>query len=267
MILYQINIHMSLNFDAETAKKLNKLYESQDAKKRRNIVLRALNPQPGEKILDIGTGLGHLALEMAEKTGKDSSIIGIDLNEPMLELARQKCENKSWIEFQNGNASSLPFSDNFFDAAVSIQVYEYLKDPNEAICEMQRVLKPGGRGVIVATDWKSTLWHSSKPERMKKVLTAWEKHCAYSDLPRKLSQILNSSRLIIQSQDVISQFNTSLNIDAYSFHILDFIKSFVIGKNGVTHEEAEAWVSDLYQLDKKGEYFFCLNQFLFLVGK
>ena len=258
---------MSINFDSNTAKKLNNLYESLDAKNRRKAVLDSLQLQAGEEVLDIGTGLGHLALEMAEITGKDSKITGIDLNEPMLELAHQKCKDYPWIEFNKENATNLTFSDESFDVAVSVQVYEYVPDINKALSEMYRILKPGGRAVIVATDWKSILWHSSDQKRMNKVLSAWEDHCAYSDLPRILTQNLKKTGFNIQSHHVISQFNPGLNADAYSFHILDFIKSFVQGKNGVTPEEADAWASDLYQLDKKDEYFFCLNQFLFLMSK
>lgn len=258
---------MSITFDEHTAKKLDALYQSRDAQKRRQAVLDALQVQPGEQVLDIGTGLGHLALEMAEATGPKGEIVGVDLNEPMLEFAHRRCAEKPWVAFRVGNASKLPFEDESFDAAVSVQVYEYIADTHQVLNEMHRILKPGGRGVIVASDWKSILWHSTDPDRMNRVLSAWEEHCAYADLPRVLGKQLKQTGFDIQSQHVVSQFNSTLDPDAYSYHIINFIKSFTPGRRGVSEEEAEIWARDLAQLGEKHEYFFCLNQFLFLVTK
>jgi len=167
---------MSIKFDNDTAKKLEALYQSRDARNRRLAVLDALQLRTGESVLDIGTGLGHLALEMAELTGSQGKIIGVDLNEPMLEVARSRCMGKSEIQFQKGNATELPFEDESFDVAVSIQVCEYIKDLDRSLKEMYRVLRTKGRGVIIASDWKSTIWHSTDQVRMNKVLSAWEEH-------------------------------------------------------------------------------------------
>jgi len=102
---------------------------------------------------------------------------------------------------------------------------------------------------------------------MQKVLTAWEEHCAHSDLPRVLNPQLRQAGLSIKSQAVILQFNTTLNPDAYSFHIIGIMKNFVQGRNGVTQKEAEEWANELYTLSENEAYFFCLNQFLFLLTK
>ncbi len=258
---------MSIQFDQNTAKKLEVLYQSRDAKKRRKAVLDALQLQAGEQVLDIGAGLGHLTLEMAQQIGMTGKILGVDLNEPMLELARQRCQEFPWIEFKMGDALNIPVKEDSFDVAVSVQVYEYIKDIPQVLNEMYRILKPGGRGIIVATDWKSILWHSNVPDRMKRVLSVWEEHCAHSDLPRFLSKYLKQAGLKIKSQSPIVQFNSFLNPDAYSYSMINFIRPFAEGKQGLTKEDLEAWADELDDLEKKGEYFFCLNQFLFEVEK
>lgn len=258
---------MSIKFDKNTAEILDQLYQSKDAQKRRQAVLNALQVQTGEDVLDIGTGLGHLALEMADIVGPEGKIVGMDLNEPMLEFARIRCEAKAWIEFKAGDASQLPFKNESFDAAVSVQVYEYITDTHQVLKELNRILKPGGRAVIVASDWKSTIWHSTDQDRMNKVLLAWEQHCAYSDLPRTLGKKLREAGFNIQAQNIIQQFNSTLNADAYSYHAITFIKSFIPGRVGISKEEADLWAKDLIQLGERNEYFFCLNQFLFSVSK
>ncbi|MFK7925645.1 MAG: methyltransferase domain-containing protein [Bacteroidia bacterium] len=258
---------MSIKFDQNTAKILDQLYQSKDAQKRRQAVLDALQVQTGEQVLDIGTGLGHLALEMADLAGPEGKILGMDLNEPMLELARSRCDAKPWIEFKAGDATQLPFKDERFDAAVSVQVYEYISDTYQVLKELNRILKPGGRAVIVASDWKSTIWHSTDQVRMDKVLSVWEEHCAYSDLPRTLGKQLREAGFNIQAQNIIQQFNPTLNTDAYSYHAINFIKSFISDRGGISKEEADLWAKDLIQLGERNEYFFCLNQFLFSVSK
>ncbi len=258
---------MGLEFDDETAKKLEALYLSQDATNRRLAVVDALQLQPGEHVLDIGTGLGFVASDMASKIGVSGNVTGVDLSNPMLDFARKRCADKPWVNFQTGDATNLPLQDSSFDAAVSVQVYEYIPELMQALSEMHRVLKSGGRGVIVATDWKSTIWHSANPGRMSKMLAAWEEHCAYSDLPRVLGTQLRQAGFNIQAQKVIVQFNTTFDTDAYSYHIIDLIKSFAPGREGVTGAEAEQWADELRGLANQGEYFFCLSQFLFLFTK
>jgi hypothetical protein len=71
----------------------------------------------------------------------------------------------------------------------------------------------------------------------------------------------------LQSQRVVPQFNLSLEPNTFSYGLVNIIRSFVPGRQGVTKEEADQWSDDLRQLAEQEEYFFCLNQFLYLVTK
>ncbi len=68
----------------------------------------------GDRVLDVATGTGDLAIELARRVGPDGEVIGSDFSEGMLELARAKAAG---IEFEHGNALSLPYDDDSFDAA------------------------------------------------------------------------------------------------------------------------------------------------------
>ena len=74
-------------------------------------------------------------------------------------------------EFREGSVTDLPFPDGAFDAAVCTQVYEYVEDMPLALREAARVLRPGGRLVVLDTDWDSIVWRSSDDARMARVLT------------------------------------------------------------------------------------------------
>jgi arsenite methyltransferase len=256
-----------LQFDEQMARRIEALYKTQDALRRRQAVLNALQLEPGERILDIGTGPGFVAYEMADAVGPTGAVIGVDLSEPMLALARERCAGKPWVDFQAGEATALPAPDLVFDVAVSVQVYEYVAEVTKALAEMYRVLRPGGRAVVVSTDWDSIVWQATNRERMNRVLAAFEEHCVYSDLPRILGPKLRQASFRLRQQSVVPQFNPTYDPDTFSYSLIDIIRLFAPGRNGVTEEEAEEWVKDLRQLGEREEYFFCLNQFLYLVTK
>jgi ubiquinone/menaquinone biosynthesis C-methylase UbiE len=257
-----------LQFDDVVNRTLEALYQTRDAARRREAVLDALQLQPGERVLDIGTGPGFLAVEMAEAVGSGGQVRGIDMSEPMLNIARKRCTGgKPWVVFQPGAATELPFGDATFDAAISVQVYEYIADVAKALSEMYRVIRPGGRAVVVSTDWNAIAWHALDSVRMSRVLGAFAEHCAHTALPRTLAAKLRQAGFVLKEQRVIPQFNTIYNADTYSYQIARLISSFVSGRRGVTEEEARAWVEDLQQTGERGEYFFSLNQYLYVVVK
>ena len=107
--------------------------------------------QPGLRVLDIGTGTGVLAMELA-KLGL--SVVGIDNSPRMLEAARSKLEREQIsVELRRAEATDLPFADGEFDAAVAHMVLHSLASPGDAIREMARVVGPGG--VVVVVDFVS----------------------------------------------------------------------------------------------------------------
>jgi ubiquinone/menaquinone biosynthesis C-methylase UbiE len=81
-------------------------------------------------------------------------VVGVDISEPMIRFGRLRCADKPWVRFEMGEATQLPFPDGVFDAAISVQVYEYVREVDAALAEMFRVLRPGGRAAVVSTDWK-----------------------------------------------------------------------------------------------------------------
>lgn len=129
------------------------------------------------------------------------------------------------------------------------------------------MLRPGGRAVIVSTDWPSLTWNSSNPERMTKILDAFSEHCPHIALPRVLVPLLKTAGFAIASQSILPHFNAIYSPDTFSSLTAGLIASFVPGRRGVSEEEALAWLQDLRQTGERGEWFFSLNQYLILVEK
>jgi ubiquinone/menaquinone biosynthesis C-methylase UbiE len=256
-----------LQVDERMARLIEAIYETDESEQRRQTLLHALTPQPGERVLDIGTGPGFVANAIADVVGPTGSVLGVDISEPMLNLARKRCATKPWVELQSGNANQLPAPDNAFDIAISVQVYEYLADVLPALREMHRVLRPGGRGAIISTDWNSLTWNAGDQPQMQRILSAFAEHCAHQDLPRHLRPHLHAAGLHLTYQQIIPQFNPTYDEKRYSYHLANGIRAFVPGRQGITQEEATAWVADLQQVGAAGNYFFSLSQYLFVVTK
>lgn len=104
----------------------------------------------------------------------------------MLALANRRCETLPQVALTQADATRLPVTERAFDAVVAVQVYEYLDDVSTAVTELSRVLRPDGRAVICDADFAALVWRSPNPERMERVLDAFDDHCPQPRLGTKL---------------------------------------------------------------------------------
>ena len=121
--------------------------------RRATLDLAAL--RPGERVLDVGCGSGDLALSAARQVGSRGAVWGIDAAPQMVEVARSKAKRRRLnVQFQVEAVEVLPFPDASFDVVLSSLMMHHL--PGElrrrALAEIRRVLRPGGRIVIVDLD-------------------------------------------------------------------------------------------------------------------
>jgi demethylmenaquinone methyltransferase / 2-methoxy-6-polyprenyl-1,4-benzoquinol methylase len=101
---------------------------------------------PGDRALDVATGTGDLAIELSRRVGPEGEVVGSDFSEGMLELARGKAPE---LRFEHGNALALPYDDDSFDAATVGFGARNFSDLPQGLREMGRVVRPGGRVVIL----------------------------------------------------------------------------------------------------------------------
>src|SRR5581483_9833713 len=125
----------TLRFDDEASRKAEAAYLTPDVVEQRRVTRAVLALEQGEDVLDIGSGMGLLASEMAVEVGAGGSVAGIDPSQSMLALAqaRRRPERSAEIRYVAGDACTLPFEDEMFDAAVATQVYEYVQDMPAAL--------------------------------------------------------------------------------------------------------------------------------------
>jgi len=110
---------------------------------------------PGGRALDVATGTGDFALELAARVGAGGEIVGVDFSERMLELARAKADARAAssgagaVRFETGNALALAYADDEFDAATVGFGARNFSDLGRGLSEMARVVRPGGRVVVL----------------------------------------------------------------------------------------------------------------------
>jgi ubiquinone/menaquinone biosynthesis C-methylase UbiE len=103
----------------------------------------------GDRVLDVACGTGIVARHAADRAGATGVVVGLDLNEDMLKVARWvSAAKKPPIEWREGNATDLPFSDETFDAICCEQAIQFFSDPAIALREMRRVMAPGARAAV-----------------------------------------------------------------------------------------------------------------------
>jgi ubiquinone/menaquinone biosynthesis C-methylase UbiE len=106
--------------------------------------------EPGSRVLDVACGTGAASRAAARRAGADGSVIGVDLGEPTVAVARSFApeEGAAPIAFQQGDATALPVEDASFDVAICQQGLQFIPDRVAALREMRRALEPGGRLAI-----------------------------------------------------------------------------------------------------------------------
>jgi ubiquinone/menaquinone biosynthesis C-methylase UbiE len=249
-----------LSFDADLLPKLEALYRTDDVLRRRRLVREALAPSPGERILDAGCGPGFYAAELLEVVGPRGSVTGVDRSPQMLAAARHRNEGHPNVHFFEGDVTSLPIGDESFDAALCVQVLEYVDDVERALGELNRVLVPGGRLVVWDVDWGTVSLSGSDQARTRRILDAWDGHLAHPTLPHMLSSLLRLRGF----EDIWLEghaFSANrLEEGTYLGAMLELVEQYVRGRHDVPDDDARAWVDDLRTLDRDGEFYLALIQ-------
>jgi ubiquinone/menaquinone biosynthesis C-methylase UbiE len=102
--------------------------------------------QPGERVVDVGSGAGFDSFVAAGQVGRDGRVVGIDMTDEMLAKSRRTAEELGLehVEFRKGLAEELPVPDGWADVAISNGVFNLCADKGAVFAEVRRVLRPGG---------------------------------------------------------------------------------------------------------------------------
>jgi ubiquinone/menaquinone biosynthesis C-methylase UbiE len=256
-----------LHFDSSEARRLEATYLTPDVVAQRAACLRMLDPRRGERALDVGCGPGLLLADLGALVGPRGSALGIDISADMVSIARARCEPWPWIAVAEGPATAIHAPDEAFDIVTSTQVLEYVPDVDAALAEIRRVLRPGGRAMLLDSDWEALVTNADDVARQSAVLQAWRAHAAHQSLPRSLVARLKRAGFDILRQEVLMMFNTSLNPHSYAGGLVSIIAAFVAKGGAMPATDVAAWREDLVAVDARGEFMLALPRFAYLAVK
>ena len=125
---------------------------------REELILRDINYSSGESLLEIGCGVGAV-LGILGKTFSGLKLAGIDLQDKQIKFAERHLSNLGLNDFdlKVGDASQLPWQDNYFNHIYAIWFIEHLSNPQQVLQQAKRVLKPGGTITLTETDYRTIL--------------------------------------------------------------------------------------------------------------
>jgi demethylmenaquinone methyltransferase/2-methoxy-6-polyprenyl-1,4-benzoquinol methylase len=183
------------------------LLSEQSEKPMRENGLRKLAPQPGERILEVGFGTGHCLVEIARAVGAGGTVLGIDISDQMLAHAQGLLTKEGLadrVELKCGDAGRLPYESNSVDGLFFSFTLELFDTPEipQVLAECKRVLRPGGRIVVVAV---------SKEGKQGVIVSIFEwAHLHFPNLmdcrPIYVRQALEAAGFTIREADVESMW-------------------------------------------------------------
>ena len=247
-------------YDEEMSRKQEALAATSDMQVQRRAILAAMALKPGEIVLDVGAGNGIMAREMLDEVGLSGAVTGLDAAAPMVAMASALCPGGRFVK---GDAGALPFEDATFDVATAAQLICFLSDPDQPLGEQHRVLRPGGRVVILDTDWGSLVWNSNTPDLMARAVDTYTRPYADPHVPRTLSRRLEAAGFGVTACDTLTVLNWTPGPDNYAALTTSFLESIASASEDFSEADWNAWVADQKTVTDAGEYMFSLNRYIF----
>ena len=245
-----------LQFDERTAKILDRAYLGRDFVTRRRANLDALDPRVGEHLADIGCGAGHMTAELGLAVGESGQVLGVDPSADMRALAEARCGDYDWVKIADGSAGQIPVEDGALDGAVSVQVFEYIDGIPSVLPEVHRALRPGGRLVIGDMEFGSMVWFSENPERMQRMVDAWDAHFVDPHVPQHLPPMLRETGFGNVTMESVTFLDTEFRADGLARMMWILMPAFAVKQGLMSEEEAQAWSDEQVTLGAEQRFFF-----------
>jgi ubiquinone/menaquinone biosynthesis C-methylase UbiE len=237
--------------------------ESFQAYKQHSFALLEL--QPGQYVLEVGCGTGEDARAIAQHVAPGGHVVAVDGSQHMIAAARQRTEGYALpVEFQVADAQRLPFADDSFDASRADRIFMHLEAPAQALGEMRRVTRPGGRVLVYEVDFETLTLDLPPREHTRQILNTWCDGFRNGWLGRHIPALFREAGL----EDVrITPATLWLRYPLVLQMVGPATVKRTCAAGLLTPAEGEDWLRRLYQRYEAGLLFCTLTGFLVMGRK
>jgi ubiquinone/menaquinone biosynthesis C-methylase UbiE len=231
-----------------------------DQQKPRSLELLRL--QPGQRVLDVGCGVGDVTRMVAKQVGPTGRVVGIDLSKLLIDEAWRRSDGLSLpIEYATGDARVLNFAADSFDASRVDRTLMFIDEPRRALAEMVRVTRPGGWMVCGEFDMETAIVDSPYRALTRRIVDCWCDNIPSGWIGRQLPGLMKELGL----RDV--------TVAPLTLQLTDFAQwndVFQVGltvkracqANILSASEAALWLNDLQEASRAGRFFLAITLFL-----
>lgn len=222
--------------------------------------IQLLAPRLGDRLLDAGCGTGDVARTLAGLVGPSGMVVGIEPSETMLTEACRRTRDRSLpVEFRRGDVTDLEFDDASFDGARCERVLQHLAAPEAAVAELSRITRPGGRVVVIDTDWGMHAIDGADPRLTSRVVECWAHSPPNGWSGRRLPALLSAAGL--RDPVVVAETLTSTDAQRPARPPFPTMAAVATGAGALTHAEAEDWLAQLVDAGRRGRFFWAFTMF------
>jgi ubiquinone/menaquinone biosynthesis C-methylase UbiE len=228
----------------------------------KRLMLERMALTPGQAVLEVGCGPGTDIFDLAEIVGPAGRLVGLDASEVMIAEARRRAsERQLAITFEVGQVQALPFPDATFDVCRAARLLEHLPDAGQALTEMVRVTRKGGRVVVFDFDWDTLIIDHPDKETTRTIVRSFSDSVQNGWIGRQLPRLFKEQHLEVLSLDPVQIFlHYALTELAFGGHLAQLQASGTL-----TPGQAQQWWEYLRHADKDGMLLVSFTAFI-IVG-
>ncbi|MEV0298839.1 methyltransferase domain-containing protein [Nocardia sp. NPDC050710] len=225
----------------------------------------ALALRSGESAVDIGSGTGTEVIEFADAVGPTGTAIGVEPDPHLLASAeRHAAQAGSRAKFHSGDAYGIPFGADTFDAALCERVFQHLTSPARAANEIARVLRPGGRAVVVDVDWGTAIVHPGELSVVRAVIDTLAAATTNPHSGRRLPGLLTRAGLVI---DEIGSHALVQDRSVGAGSLVTRISAMAVARGAITEAQRDKLLADLRRGADTGDIHLSVTMFAVLAHK
>lgn len=242
---------------------------SAHARAKQERYLALLQPQPGQRVLDLGCGGGDLCRALAPLVAPGGRVIGVDSAPEAVALARRLADGAApdGPTFERADGHQLPFADGAFDRAVCISVLAFCEDPGRVLAELWRTLGAGGRLLVAQSDEDTRIYNSHDRELGRRIMRAIADRGRDPWLARRLGHLLTTAGFRSVEELVLTDVERSFTPDAGGHIVAHAWCKYLLEVAGIPEQDYMRWLADLEACAQEGTYCYSVTTYVYVVER